>query len=107
VGTAFWDGLPIAAAVTVIAGMLAAGQHVSAAMLRYGAGIVGVIALAIGASVDPTAHLAAYQATVSSGANDTAGLMSVWLSVYGGLTAMLAAVAGVGVGYAVGVKATC
>lgn len=106
VGTAFWDGLPIAAAVAVIAGMLAAGHQVSAAMLRYGAGIVGLIALAIGASVDPAAHLVAYQATVSSGAKDTAGLFSVWLSVYGGLAAVLAAIAGVGVGYAVGVKAT-
>ena len=74
-------------------------------MLRYGAGIVGLIALAIGASVDPASHLKAYP-TVNSGAKDTAGLLSVWVSVYGMLAAVLAAVAGAGVGYAVGVKAT-
>ncbi|HAM22137.1 MAG TPA: hypothetical protein DCQ04_07670 [Actinobacteria bacterium] len=57
-----------------------------------------VLAVAIGASVDPAAHLAAYQATVNSEATDTASALERWLSVYGGLAAMLAAVTGVGVG---------
>jgi hypothetical protein len=101
VGRAFWDALPIAAAVAVIVGMLAAGQYVSPAMLRWGAGLVGLLALAIGSQVDPQ-HLVVYNEAVSSGASDTAGLMQLWFNAYGLLAGVLAVIAGIGAGYAAG-----
>lgn len=104
VARAFWDTVPIAVAVAVVVGLLAAGQAVTAAMLRYGAGLCGVAALAAGASLDPGRHLTAYHATVFSGASDTPSLMAVWFATYGPLAGFCGAIAGAGVGYAVGTK---
>jgi hypothetical protein len=104
VGQAFWDALPISAAVAVIVGLLAAGQRVSEAMFRYGAGLVGVAALAIGSNVDPARHLVAYQRTVLLNTPDSVRLLEVWLEVYGPLAGILGAIGGAGIGYAVGTK---
>jgi hypothetical protein len=104
VARAFWDTVPIAAAVALVVGLLAAGQAVTMPMLRYGAGGFGVLALTAGASLDPARHLAAYHATVMSGATDTPSLMTVWLTTYGPFAGLFGAIAGAGVGYAIGTK---
>ena len=103
VARAFWDALPIAATVAIVAGLLAAGHVVNAAFLRYGAGGVGLLALAIGSQADPK-HLEVYNQTVNSGQSGTLGLLQLWFGAYGLLAGLLAVIAGVGVGYAAGTE---
>lgn len=101
VGQAFWDAVPIAASVALVVGLLAAGQVVNPGILRFGAGIFGVLVLALASQYDPN-HLAVYQRTVASGESDTLGLLQLWMTAYGPLAGVLACIAGIGVGYAVG-----
>jgi hypothetical protein len=105
VGNAFWDAVPVGAAFAVTAGLLAYGVQLSAAYYRFGAGIVAVGASALGASLDAPKHLQGYLAVTNSGASDTATVLSVFWQVYGGLAWILAAIAGLGIGIAIGTKA--
>jgi len=104
VGQAFWDALPISAAVAVIVGMLAAGQTVSSGMLRVGAGLVGLATLAIGSALDPSTHLVAYQRTLGANSVDSARFLALWFEIYGPWAGLLGVIGGTGVGYAVGTK---
>ncbi|MCB1029095.1 MAG: hypothetical protein KDB24_15200, partial [Microthrixaceae bacterium] len=90
-----------AAAVAVVVGLLAAGQVPTVAFLRYGAGLVGILALGAGSQLDPD-HLVVFQQTVNSGASDSVGLLQLWFAAYGTLAGWLAVISGIGVGYAAG-----